>query len=236
MADIVRASDIWRDMFKKLARAAHTALAVALGAALIGTGAGVAHADPGPPIIGGGSGIIIDNQFECTVTTIGHDNGGRLVGLTAGHCGEAGSQVWAEQARAAGVIGHFVYSNHDLDYAVIEFDQDRVTPVNHVGNVTITGLGAPAQFPNIVCKEGRTTGNTCGITWGDIFQTDETWTQMCVVEGDSGAPVVVGSTLVGMVNAYLAVACFGPEVGTNMNAIINDINVRNGVGAGFYPI
>ncbi|MCX4096489.1 S1 family peptidase [Nocardia sp. alder85J] len=223
-------------MLTKLARVVRTACAAALGAALLGTGPGVAHADPGGPVIGGGSGIIIDNQFECTVTTIGHDHTGRLVGLTAGHCGDAGAQVWAEQARGAGVIGKFVYSNHDLDYAVIQFDPDRITPVNRVGNVTITGLGAPAQFPAVVCKEGRTTGNTCGIAWGDIFQTDETWTQMCVVEGDSGAPVVVGTTLVGMVNAYLAMACFGPEVGTNTTAIFNDLNARGGIGAGYSPI
>lgn len=188
-------------------------------------------------MLGGGSGIIIDNQFECTVTTVGHDNAGRLVGLTAGHCGDPGAQVYAEADRGAGVIGRFVYSNHDLDYAVIQFDPGRITPVNRIGNVTITGLGAPATFPQIVCKEGRTTGNTCGIAWGDVFRTNvETWSQMCVVEGDSGAPVVVGSTLVGMVNAYLALACFGPEVGTNMSAIMADVNGRGGVGAGYIPI
>ncbi|MFI5778392.1 S1 family peptidase [Nocardia sp. NPDC051570] len=223
-------------MFTQLAKAARAACAVALGAALLGTGAGVAHADPAPPVLGGGSGIIVNNEFECTVTTVGRDGAGRLVGLTAGHCGDAGAQVVAEQARGAGVIGHFVYSNHDLDYAVIQFDEGRIIPVNRVGNVTITGLGAPASFPAIVCKEGRTTGNTCGIAWGDVFQTQETWTQMCVVEGDSGAPVVVGTTLVGMVNAYLAVACFGPEVGTNMTAIMGDMNARGDVGAGFRPI
>ncbi len=234
MADIVRTSDVWRDMFNKLARVAQAAFAVAVGTALLGTGAGVAHADPGP-VIGGGSGIIIDNQFECTVTTIGHDAAGRLVGLTAGHCGEAGSKVWAEQDRGAGEIGTFAYSNHELDYAVIEFNS-KVVPVNRIGNVTIGAVGAPAQFPMIACKEGRTTGNTCGITWGDIFQTDETWTQMCVVEGDSGAPVVIGNTLVAMVNAYLAVACFGPEVGTNMSAIMADMNNRGRTGAGYAPI
>ncbi|RJO76953.1 serine protease [Nocardia panacis] len=220
-------------MFRKLAKAATAAFAVALGAALLGTGT----AQAAGPVIGGGSGIVIDNQFECTVTTVGYDGAGRLVGLTAGHCGEAGSLVTAEANRGAGVIGRFAYANHDLDYAVIQFDPDRITPVNTVGRVTITGLGAPAQFPQIVCKEGRTTGNTCGISWGDVFQSNvETWSQMCVVEGDSGAPVVVGTTLVGMVNAYLAVACFGPEVGTNMSAILGDINARGDVGAGFTPI
>ncbi|MFD4458403.1 S1 family peptidase [Nocardia sp. NPDC058480] len=222
-------------MFSKLAKVANTAFALALGAALLGTGA--AHAQAGPPVIGGGSGIVIDNAFECTVTTVGHDGAGRLVGLTAGHCGDAGATVSAEVDRGYGEIGRFVHSDAELDYAVIEFTPGRITPVNRIGNVTITGIGGPAQFPTIVCKEGRTTGNTCGITWGDVFATNtETWSQMCVVEGDSGAPVVVGSTLVGMVNAYLALACVGPEVGTNMNSIMDDINARGGVGTGFHPI
>ncbi|WP_336084570.1 S1 family peptidase [Nocardia sp. SSK8] len=224
-------------MFSKLAKVATAAFAVALGAALIGTGAGASHAQPGPPVLGGGSGIVIDNMFQCTLTTVGHDGAGRLVGLTAGHCGDAGAAVAAEVDPGYGQIGRFVYSDPELDYAVIEFTPGRIVPVNRIGNVTITGVGAPAQFPNIVCKEGRTTGNTCGVAWGDVFQTNmETWSQMCVVEGDSGAPVVIGSTLVGMVNAYLAVACFGPEVGTHMNAIMNDMNARGAQGAGYHPI
>ncbi|MFE3058086.1 serine protease [Nocardia sp. NPDC059239] len=225
-------------MFTKLAKVARVACAGALGAALLGTGAGVVRADSGPPVIGGGSGIIIDNVETCTVTTVGHDAAGRLVGLTAGHCGEQGSQVWAEQDRGAGVIGHFVYSNSDwaLDYAVIQFDEGSIIPVNRIGNTTITEIGAPATFPMIGCKQGRTTGNTCGITWGDFFQTGNTWTQICVVQGDSGSPVVVGTTLVAMVRAYVVAACIGPEIGPNMSAIVNDMNARGGVGAGYYPI
>lgn len=219
-------------MFIRLTRiAAVLAMASALG------GVCTAHAAPGPAVIGGGSGIIIDAQFECTITTIGHDAANRLVGLTAGHCGNPGSRVVAEGAEWLGQIGQFVYSNHDLDYAVIQFDPGRVIPVNHVGHATITNLGLPARFPDIVCKEGRTTGSTCSWTWGDVFATNtETWTQLCVIEGDSGAPVVMGTTLVGMVNAYLAVACLGPEVGTNMTAIMNDLNGRHIAGSGFRPI
>ncbi|WP_328389587.1 serine protease [Nocardia sp. NBC_00416] len=230
-------------MFRKLAQAASAVFAVALSTALIGTG--TAAADPGRPVLGGGSGLIISSEsghmseyaIQCTLTTIGRDGAGRLVGLTAGHCGTPGHEVYSEQDPGAGVLGRFVYSNQDLDYAVLEFDPGRVTPVNRVGNLSITGVGGPAQFPAIVCKEGRTTGNTCGIAYGDVFASSmETWSQMCVMEGDSGAPVVVGSTLVGMVNAYLAIACFGPEVGTNMATIMGDINSRGGVGSGYLPI
>lgn len=223
-------------MFSTFAKAAKAVFALALGTALVGTGAGAAQAAPAP-VIGGGSGIIIDDMFECTVTTVGHDSAGRLIGLTAGHCGDPGARVYAEANRGYGQIGTFVHSDHQLDYAVIQFQPDRIIPVNRIGNVTITGVGEPPQFPMIVCKEGRTTGNTCGPVWGDVFDTNyETWSQMCVMEGDSGAPVVVGTTLVGMVNAYLAIACFGPQVGTNMSAISADMNSRGGIGAGYRPI
>ncbi|MFI5779065.1 serine protease [Nocardia sp. NPDC051570] len=208
--------------------------AVALTAALT---AGAGRADAADlPIIGGGSGIVIANTTECTLTTIGHDDAGRLVGLTAGHCGEPGQSVLSETDPNAGVLGRVAASNHDLDYAVIEFDPDRVAPSDRVGSVSITAVGGPARFPATVCKKGRTTGTNCGVVWGDVFASGtETWTQMCVLPGDSGAPVVAGSTLVGMVNAYLGVGCVGPEVGTTMAAIAADLDATHGVGAGFQP-
>ena len=206
--------------------------------AVIAAALGIGTATAAPPTVamGGGSGIVIDNMYECTLTTIGHDNAGRLVGITAGHCGEAGAAVVPESDPGAGVVGRFVVSNPDYDYAVIQFDPARVTPVNTVGQVTITEIGQPAQFPAVACKQGRTTGHTCGVVYGDLLQTQETWTQMCVIEGDSGSPVVVGTTLVAMVNAYLGVACIGPELGTNMAPIIASINASGGVGAGYRPI
>ncbi|AHD21383.1 S1 family peptidase [Rhodococcus pyridinivorans] len=220
-------------MFRKLV------VAIASAVALVGAGSGVAVAAP-PVTLGGGSGITLGDNgqdiFDCTLTTIGNDAAGRLVGLTAAHCGSPGMTVKAEYDLAAGSVGRIVSTNERLDYAVIEFDRSKVVPVNRVGNVTITGLGAPAGFPNIACKEGRTTGNTCGIVWGDVFGSQETWTQVCVIEGDSGAPLVVGTTLVAMVNAYLLAPCAGPEVGTNIDVIMADINGRGGPGAGFRPI
>ncbi|MCB8910481.1 S1 family peptidase [Rhodococcus rhodochrous] len=220
-------------MFRKLV------VAIASAVALVGAGSGVAVAAP-PVALGGGSGITLGDNgqdiFDCTLTTIGNDAAGRLVGLTAAHCGSPGMTVKAEYDLAAGSVGRIVSTNERLDYAVIEFDRGKVVPVNRVGDVTITGLGAPAGFPNIACKEGRTTGNTCGIVWGDVFGSQETWTQVCVIEGDSGAPLVVGTTLVAMVNAYLLAPCVGPEVGTNIDVIMADINGRGGPGAGFRPI
>ncbi|MEV0710874.1 serine protease [Nocardia aurea] len=209
----------------------------AFAVAAAALGAGPAAARDEPPAVGGGSGIVIDQRATCTLTTVGYDAAGRLVGLTAGHCGEPGAAVSAEAAPDQGVVGRFVRTNHELDYAVIAFDPDRISPVNRVGTLSIAGIGAPAQFPNVVCKKGRTTGSTCGVTWGDLAGPESrTWTQLCVLEGDSGAPIVVGSTLVGMVNAYYGVGCFGPEMGTDIHAVVADLNAGSEVGAGFRPI
>jgi hypothetical protein len=186
--------------------------------------------------IGGGSGLVINGHFSCTLTTVGRDRSGALVGLTAGHCGNVGNPVVAQQFRGHGVIGRFVAKNAKLDYAVIALDPGKVTPVRRVGGTTITHVGAPVSFPALICKEGRTTGHTCGWAYGDVFASNQTWSQMCIAEGDSGGPVTSGTALVGMVNAYLAQACIGPAVGTNMNTIMGDLNRRGGAGAGFRPI
>lgn len=199
-------------------------------------GGTVAASAATPAVLGGGSGIVVDDAGFCTLTTIGHDAGGRLVGFTAGHCGVAGSAVTAESDPDAGVVGTFAFTDPELDYAVIVFDSSKVTPVNRVGDTTITAVGEPAQFPAIACKEGRSTGRTCGVAYGDVLDSGHTWTQACVAAGDSGAPVVVGTTLVSMVNGYLSVPCIGPQLGVNMTAVIADVNSRGGVGAGYRPV
>ena len=114
----------------------------ALVAAMLGIG--TATAAPPRTAMGGGSGIVIDDLYQCTLTTIGYDSAGRLVGITAGHCGEAGATVVSEADPAAGVVGEFAVSNSDYDYAVIRFDPAKVAPVDTVGQVTIDSIGMPA--------------------------------------------------------------------------------------------
>jgi hypothetical protein len=212
-------------MFRKLL-AVCAALATA---ALLLVGAGTASADPAKVTLGGGSGILIltggNTAAACTLTTIGTDSRGDLYGLTAGHCGEGGQRVISEQWQNRGLLGRITFSNYKLDYAIIKFDNTKVTPTRRVGNVTIRGVETtPPAVGSISCKEGRTTGNTCGITW--FSNGTEHISQICVVEGDSGSPVVVGDRLIGLVNAYYLVGCIGPEVGTNIKPILDDMPKR----------
>src|SRR5690242_9115057 len=105
--------------------------------ALLGTSVGVpAHADAPVPL-GGGSGIVVDGDTFCTLTTIGHDNRGMLVGFTSAHCGGPGHMVAAEGAENRGTLGVMVAGSQPLDYAVIEFDPAKVQPVNNVNGFQI---------------------------------------------------------------------------------------------------
>ena len=92
------------------------------------------------------------------LTAIGNDNRGNLIGFTSAHCGGPGAQVGAEGAEASGVLGTMVAGNDALDYAVIQFDPAKVTPVNNVDGFQIDGLGPDPAAGEVACKLGRTTG------------------------------------------------------------------------------
>src|ERR1700722_15521419 len=98
-----------------------------------------AHADALVPL-GGGSGIVIEGNTLCTLTAIGNDNRGKLIGFTSAPCGGPGEGGGAEGAAAGGVIGTMVAGNDALDYAVIQFDPQKVQPVNNVKGFEIDGI------------------------------------------------------------------------------------------------
>ncbi|APA99086.1 S1 family peptidase [Nocardia seriolae] len=222
--------------------------AVTLGASV--TAAAGAHA-AAPVPLGGGSGIVLGSNTACSLTTIGHDGAGRLVGLTAGHCAPAGTVVAAEKFPAAGPLGTVAFSTDGsgLDYAVIEFDADKVAPVRTVGATTIAGL-APAPGPGAqVCTDGRTTGFNCSLNWGPF--ADVSLDQTCSNHGDSGGPVTAGDRLVGMLQGMLigadgvrfdlpcltaAFPIHSPTYYRPIDQILAAVNASGGPGSGYQPI
>jgi hypothetical protein len=235
------------------ARMLRRTLMLVAAAATTLVGPGVAAAD-GPAVLGGGSGIYVeqldapDSIGQCTVTAIGFDRDNQLAGLTAGHCGEVGARVLAERSVHSGVLGKIANKSADSDWAVIVFDPARVVPTRQVAQSVINGVGAPPQVGDMVCKNGRTTGYTCGPVWESkpaYFRS-----QVCANHGDSGAPVLLGDRLVGMVVAATDVhagpvdvqlpTCQGagdlihePELATTIAAVLRDIDRQGGAGAGF---
>ena len=178
-----------------------TALRVrrATGAAVLGVSAVLAALLPASPVaaaegkvpMGGGAGIVINGDAYCTLTAIGNDKTGALIGFTSAHCGGPGARVASEAAQDRGVIGTMVAGNDGLDYAVIRFDPAKVAPVSNWNGFAIDGIGPDPTFGQVACKLGRTTGFSCGVTWGPGESPGTIVNQVCGRPGDSGAPVTV---------------------------------------------
>lgn len=222
-----------------------TTLAVALALAALLPAGGRAAADDEKIPLGGGAGIIIDGEAFCTLTAIGTDRTGSLIGFTSAHCGGPGAQVAAESARDSGVIGTMVAGNDALDYAVIRFDPGKVAPVSDWNGFVIDGIGPDPVFGQVACKLGRTTGYSCGVTWGPGQEPGTIINQACGQPGDSGAPVTVNNKLVGMIHGAFSeglptciikfIPLHTPAVTMSINAILADLAAKNRPGAGFVP-
>ena len=208
---------------------------------------GLPQARAGAPVpLGGGSGIVIDGDAFCTLTAIGNDNRGNLIGFTSAHCGGPGAQVSSEAAADAGTLGTMVAGNDGLDYAVIQFDPHKVQPVDTVNGFLIDGVAPDPVFGQVACKLGRTTGYSCGVTWGPGDKPGTILNQVCGQPGDSGAPVTVDNHLVGMIHGAFSedlptcivkfVPLHTPAVTISMNSVLSDINVKNRPGSGFVPV
>ncbi len=207
---------------------------------------------PGPAVaddkvvLGGGVGIVVDGDTFCTLTAIGHDKTGELIGLTSAHCGGPGAEVAAEGTAGDVTLSTMVAGNDNLDYAVIRFDPAKVTPVADYGGFAIDGIGPDPAFGQIACKQGRTTGNSCGVTWGPGQDPGTIVMQVCGRQGDSGAPVTVNNLLVGMIHGAFSEALptcvvkyiplHTPAVVVSINAVLADLNSKDRPGAGFVPV
>ena len=199
-----------------------------------------------PVTLGGGSGLVVNGETMCTLTTIGNDNRGNLIGFTSAHCGGPGAQIAAEGAEAAGVLGTMVAGNDALDYAVIQFDPQKVRPTNNINGFRIDGLGPDPVVGDVACKLGRTTGYSCGVTWGPGDEPGTFVNQVCGQPGDSGAPVTVDNRLVGMIHGAFSeklptciikyVPLHTPAVNMSFNTQLADITAKNRPGTGFVPV
>lgn len=221
------------------------AFAAATAVATLAAPAGRVAADD-KVVMGGGAGLVVDGDTMCTLTTIGHDKTGALIGFTSAHCGGPGAEVAAEDSEGNGIIGQMVAGNDGLDYAVIEFDPAKVTPVSNFGGFAIDGIGPDPTFGQIACKQGRTTGNSCGVTWGPGEDPGTIVMQVCGRPGDSGGPVVVDNMLVGMIHGAFSEALptcvvkyiplHTPAVVVSINAVLADISSHDRPGTGFVPV
>lgn len=143
-------------------------------------------------------GSVPGQEVMCTTTVAGYNNRGEKVALTAGHCGNVGDAVRSADAWQLGRTGTITYVNKQLDYAVITLASNTEVTRSYNG-VTANHLGgAPIPRGGVVCKTGVASGTTCGYTISD-WDTRNT-NHVCAMQGDSGAPLMVGDRVIGMVN------------------------------------
>ncbi|KLO31776.1 hypothetical protein ABW16_02930 [Mycolicibacter heraklionensis] len=204
-------------------------------------------------LLGGGAAIVLHDDALCTLTTIGRDGEGKLVGFTAAHCGGPGSPVLVEGAEDHGTVGTVVAADEGLDYAVIEFDPVKVASIADYEGFGIYGIGSadpaepaatepdspepPGDVEHVTvrhaCKLGRGTGLNCfDIGPAGVDLAGEEWWQ----PGDDGAPVTVDDLLVGMVRDGTVpggpLTQPGPGI-VLFQAILDDVDAKGGPGAGF---
>lgn len=197
----------------------------------------------GASLYGPSTPVYVGGNQMCTIAATGYDKDGRKIAITAGHCGYVGAQVASADSWRVGNTGTVVAHGNGLDYSVIELGSNaRVTRSYNGVTVNSVGGGTPAAGSQ-VCKSGVATGTTCGNVWGADHRTNVS--QVCAMPGDSGAPVMEGDRLVGMVSGgtipNYAFACytpwqgglFMPTMSTNMQAVVSDMDSRGGPGAGF---
>ena len=218
--------------------AAATVVAVAVTVAAVGRPC-LAVADD-KVVLGGGAGIVVEGSY-CTLTTLGHDHAGELVGFTAGHCGGPGAPVVAEGANN-GPVGTVAAVGDGTDYGVIKFDPAKVSPTASFAGFAINGVG-PDPDRGALCKQGAATGNFCGhihslpgggtrISMTGLFQP-----------GDDGGPATSDGLLIGLVYGGLNVP--GDLQGNppfyfthllKFSRVVADVNAKGVPGAGFTPI
>ncbi|WP_051365334.1 hypothetical protein [Rhodococcus sp. JG-3] len=211
-------------------------LFTALVLAFTATSAGTATAAP-LPVVGPGSGFVttggLDDLTVCSIAAVGYDDAGRLVALTAGHCILRSGLPVTLVGSPAAPVGTTAVGHWGPDYGVIVLDPTKVTPVNSLGGITVTDIGT-ASVGQPVCKTGLGSGVTCGSivdARGSDLMSDA-----LTVWSDSGGPLVVGTTLVGITSHASGVPLISPTAYASAAESVRLLNQSGEPGAGFRPV
>jgi hypothetical protein len=194
-----------------------TTLALAFTAATTGTAAAAPL-----PLVGPGSGF---------VTTGGLDD--LTVCSIAGHCILRPGLPVTLVGSPTAPVGTTAVGHWGPDYGVIVLDPTKVVPVNSLGGITVTDIGT-GSVGQPVCKTGLGSGVTCGSivdARGSDLMSDA-----LTVWSDSGGPLVVGTTLVGITSHASGVPLLSPTAYASAAESVRLLNQSGAPGAGFRPV
>ncbi|WP_282107793.1 S1 family peptidase [Streptomyces sp. F63] len=171
-----------------------------------------------PPLRSGVA--IYGSNIRCTSAFSVYDSYAYYM-LTAGHCAE-GSSYWQIPTYSYGYQG----VGSAVDYTFGYYGDSAIVRVDDAGFWQPRGWVYPSTsirdwgydyVGQYVCKQGSTTGYTCGqvtdthatVSYPNRTLTGMTWSTACVAAGDSGSGVYYGSTAYGILSG-------GPSSGCGM--------------------
>ncbi|MEV6346076.1 S1 family peptidase [Actinoplanes sp. NPDC051851] len=128
--------------------------------------------------------------------------------VTAGHCGEVGTETTGFNEEAQGFVTASVFPG-DADMGVVEVNGDwtpRAVVNDFNGNELPVGGSDEAPVGAAVCRSGSTTGTFCGtilaknqtVRYPEGTVTGLTRTDVCAEGGDSGGPWLSGDQAQGV--------------------------------------
>lgn len=238
-------------MIRKLMAAAVAVVGLTFGLAPSATAAD-------PVIVSGGMKVTHGGETFCSLATVGTDDQGRKVALSAGHCMNTaglGLDLYLCPDQSTGVNcggrGAFIgrtatastgfnqetlnQDNVQIDYLVVELVADAQLKSTTPNGLKINGIGPlPRPWLDNGCKDGGRTGKTCGVITARNNNLIQSWA--FVNEGDSGSPLVVNGKIVGITSHINWIGFNGPFNWAGMAGIMADLNSQAGVvGHGFVP-
>lgn len=194
----------------------------------------------GKSLFGPGTPLYVGTENICTLGVAGVDAKGNKVGITAGHCGEVGEKVYSADSFATGAHGTIVASNADKEYAVIKFD-DKSEVTSRYNGLQVNTIGGGIVDGQQLSKLGVATNFTSGPSW--MTADGANLSQVCAFRGDSGAPLMAGNRMVGMIVGGFSkdLPCVSPLQGmihtptlsVTMDKVMMDLESTTGVGRGF---
>lgn len=233
-----------------------------LAAAVAVVGLTFGLAPPGsaaePVILSGGMKVTHGGESFCSLATVGTDDQGRKVALSAGHCmnggglglelylcldqstgpncGGAGAYIGETATASTGYnLQTLNQDNVQIDYLVAELVPDAVLSKTTPNGLQINSIGPlPRPWLDNGCKDGGRTGKTCGVITARNQNLVQSWA--FVNEGDSGSPLVVNGKIAGITSHINWIGWNGPFNYAGMAGIMADLNSQAGVvGHGFVP-
>ncbi|MFF2145768.1 S1 family peptidase [Kitasatospora sp. NPDC058190] len=154
----------------------------------------------------GGDAYDIDNAARCSIG-FPVTQGGQPGFVSAGHCGQPGSNATASDGSSIGTFQGSTFPGNDYSWVAAGPDWTAQPQVDDYAGGTVTVAGSSEQtIGGSVCRSGSTTGWHCGtveeqnatVNYQEGSVYGLTRTNVCAEPGDSGGSFISGDQAQGV--------------------------------------